>query len=87
MPYRNQDLDPMDAAKAHQEDAADREYQRQKHGECKWCGRVNEGNPSDYYHRSRCEADSIREALKEVTCPEEKAHLERRLESALYVGD
>jgi hypothetical protein len=33
MPYRNQDLDPMDAAKAHQEDAADREYQRQKQGD------------------------------------------------------
>ena len=50
------------------------------------CGRVDEGNPGDYYHRKSCEAKRLLARLE--TCkPEEKADLQRRLEVARYVGD
>ena len=54
---------------------------------CPYCGRVNQDNPSDYYHRARCEAGSIREQLAEATDPGVRARLKKRLELAEYVGD
>lgn len=54
---------------------------------CLWCDRVNENDPSDYYHASSCEARFIRDCIKRETDPEVIKQLNKRLEKALYVGD
>jgi hypothetical protein len=54
---------------------------------CDYCGRPDENNPSDYYHSKRCEADFLREQIRNESDPDELARLRRRLEMAEFVGD
>jgi hypothetical protein len=54
---------------------------------CKYCGRQDEGNAGDYYHRKACEATSLRQSLQSETDPKLRKKLQARLEMAEFVGD
>ncbi len=52
--------------------------------QCPHCGRPDEGNAGDYYHRKECEARAIQRRIDtEGDTPE----LREALERARYVGD
>jgi len=52
--------------------------------ECKWCGREDEGNAGDYYHKHACHA---RDVLRRIEIEGRTPELLRELESARNVGD
>ena len=54
--------------------------------ECLICGRPDQGNAGDYYHKKDCSARQYTKRLE--TCREdEKQELKKRLDQARYVGD
>ena len=57
--------------------------------ECEFCGRKNENNPSDYYHRKGCEANHVSNLIRDGKYANEAElkKLKGRLETARYVGD
>jgi len=61
------------------------------HGQCEYCGRLNQNNPGDYYHWHDCWSRDVEqrlEAAKLFGASYEVIHrLERELEQARYVGD
>ena len=56
---------------------------------CEFCGRKNENNPSDYYHRKGCEANQVWKMIRDGKYANEAElkKLKGRLETARYVGD
>jgi len=51
---------------------------------CNVCGREDEGNPSDYYHKKSCTARYISNLIADG---EDTPKNRRLLEQARYVGD
>ncbi|HUU96822.1 MAG TPA: hypothetical protein VM487_13875 [Phycisphaerae bacterium] len=59
-------------------------------GSCPYCGRPDEDNPSDYYHRKACERMDLLDRLDAAKADgdtEAITKLRRELEAAIYVGD
>lgn len=54
---------------------------------CKYCGRLDVNDPSDYYHRHACEARHVSELLTKTNDPKAREELFKRLERARYTGD
>ena len=51
---------------------------------CQICGREDEGNPSDFYHKKDCKAKYIAKLIADGEDTEENRRL---LEQERYVGD
>jgi len=53
---------------------------------CKFCGRLNQNNPSDHYHRHECWSKDVLKRIETAT-PEQLPKLQRELEQARNTGD